>query len=162
MYQIKNLYIMKKLILSIAVVCLTILSCKKEETKNSSSSSSGTSSNNSSIIGKWTILGATLTENGSTTDVYALTPCMHDNTVEFKSNQQYETLENANLCPDNPPIQTNNWELISNNTKIVLTNPNTLDSETLNILNLTSTYLKMESTATSGGFTSQYIVEYRK
>lgn len=139
-----------------AIILLT--GCSK-----SSDTPSSTSARGILTSGKWQITGGNVSfsypgipTQTSDIDKY-MSSCELDNYIIFKTDGIAATDEGATKCdPSDPQVQDNtgHWELQSNNTKLVLTDPASGLTITCDVLQLDNNTMKLQFNVTNQGATS--------
>ncbi|MBV4357076.1 lipocalin family protein [Pinibacter aurantiacus] len=139
-------------ILSVAVMA----GCKKDDNKNSSKSktellTSGSWKQTSIYFTPavdWDLDGHTENE---VINLYP--PCSKDDLLTFKTNGTAVSDEGASKCDPSDPqvIETTNWKFSDNETKIMIGDPGA--EETAQLLELSSTVLKVKITMVEAGVT---------
>jgi len=115
------------------ISCLLLFAaCKKDSNENEALSPRG----QMLVAGIWQQSGGTATVNymgkDTTIDTYSqMDECDKDDFVIFAADCKVSIDENTNKCPDDQQIETSNWTLQDNDTKILLAddNPDTYDLE---------------------------------
>ncbi|MCE9539558.1 MAG: lipocalin family protein [Bacteroidetes bacterium] len=144
----------------VAVCCGLVLfaSCKKNENEDTRSATTKMLEN-----GKWQLSASTATVNymgkDSTIDLYSETDeCDKDDFIVFAGDGKATIDEAANKCPDDEQTETAPWVLLSNDTKLAITdsNPDTMDIE------ITNTQMKLKQIKqNSSGSPVTYLDTYK-
>lgn len=147
--------------------CLGLLfgSCKKKNSdpdETPSASGTPTETNTNKLCDKTWKLTANVETNSvntNTVDLYATTSaCLKDNTRIFSTSNSVTEDEGPTKCsPSNPQSTVFNWNWVSNETKIVLAN-----SDTVTVVELNATTLKYYSVATVSTTVYRYTETWTK
>ncbi len=124
---------MKLTIWLTVISCLVLFAaCKKESNESAMLSPVG----QMLVAGIWQQSGSIATVNymgrDTTIDTYSqMDECDKDDFIIFSADGKVSIDENTNKCPDDQQIETVNWTLQDNDTKILLAddNPDTYDLE---------------------------------
>lgn len=125
--------------------CLALLAaCKKSENSTDNNNNNNNNNNNSNlsakgqmlVAGKWQLTASTATMNymgkDTTADLYnEMDECGKDDFVLFASDGTCTIDENANKCPGDNQVESADWTLLVNDTKLALadSNPDTFEVE---------------------------------
>ncbi|MCU0443417.1 MAG: lipocalin family protein [Microscillaceae bacterium] len=104
-----------------------------------------------SIVGKWKQTAGVISPAlGGITDYFSDNePCNKDDIYEFKSNNTYESTEGATRCdPNDPNLWDSGAYSLSSDRKTL-----TWDGDNYNVLELSSSTLRISSSFTSSGVT---------
>lgn len=153
---------MMKKILILAVTATTLISsCKKDDKKDSSTGTEAKIADK-----KWKLTAHSFTYGGTTTDGYAMLPaCQADNFYVFAADKSINADEGATKCSSSDPQTkiTGNWELRSGGKELFLSGAEAvygIKELTLNIIESTSSTLKVKYTTTVGGPSIENVATY--
>jgi hypothetical protein len=149
---------MKHIALLGLTLATLLASCKKDDTTTTT-----TSANTSLLINKrWGVTAVTSQQTGSsvTFDAYAqMDDCEQDNYLRFNSDHSAEANEGPLKCySGDPQSQTGNWELLANDSKLLLTTPlfGSGAAALLDIVTLTDSRMVLRGTLIDNGVTATY------
>ncbi|MBS1774755.1 MAG: lipocalin family protein [Bacteroidetes bacterium] len=142
---------MKKLFFPLAALALFAVACSKKDTK---------SAKDNLTNGNWYYRAYTERTHGtgfdSTVDQFAKwMPCVKDNYLNFNANGTFTMNEGPLKCDtSDPQIQTGTWMLINNDSKLVTAMPPSATPDTITILSLDGSTMRLFDSYTSGGVTT--------
>lgn len=143
---------MKKILL-LAVTATTLLgSCKKDDKKDSSTGTEAKIADK-----KWKLTAHSYTYGGTTSDGYASLPgCQTDNFYVFAADKSISADEGATKCSSSDPQTrtSGTWELRSGGKELFVSGAEAvygIKELTLNIIESSSSTLKVKYTTTIGG-----------
>ena len=140
----KNKFPFKILGLSLGLILLTVMACKKSDPQPSKTD----------LLSKdWKLSDVLANVGGTPSSVFSFfDDCVKDDVYKFANNNTYQISEGATKCdPSDPDIyDAGTWTFLDSETKIKLSSAGG-GSDTLNIQELTSTSLKVSSTVDVSG-----------
>ncbi len=147
---------MKRLALSALALVALVSACKKDSTDTPTPSAKV-----ALLVNKrWGLTALTAQQGSVTKDGYAtLRPCEKDDYLRFNDDRTAEANEGPLKCnTSDAQSQAGTWELISNETKLLLTTPllGTGGAGTPDIVELSSTRMVLRGTVIDNNVTTTY------
>jgi Lipocalin-like domain len=149
---------MKRILFSGLMAAALLSGCKKDTTDPATT---GPSAKTTSLLNKrWGLTAATAQQGSLTQDAFAqLQSCQKDNYLRFNDDHSVEANEGVAKC-DAADLQsrTGRWELVDNETKLLLTTPlfGTGGAVIPEIVELNATRMVLRGTIIDNGVTTTY------
>lgn len=149
---------MKQMLLGSLLAAACLVGCKKD---SSDPAVAGPSAKTTALLNKrWGLTAATAQQGSITQDAFAqLRACEKDNYLRFNDDHSAEANEGTAKCNStDQQSYTGRWELVDNETKLLLTTPlfGTGGAATPEILELSATRMVLRGTIIDSGVTTTY------